>query len=90
MAHAPQYVEASTPVGVLLLAIGFSTWGAQYAHGIFTGWIFALLTGGLWVVFGALLLFRDVRLYQYERSPMEQLLLDESEESGRSASEQAG
>lgn len=84
-----QYMETSVPVGALFLAIGLATWGAQYVHGIFTGWLFAIATGGLWVTFGVLFLFPDVRLYQYDQSPVEQLLTESSAEESTATEPQS-
>lgn len=72
-----EYLETSGPVGIGLIALGMGILLANYFLHMFTTWSWALLVGGVWIVFGTLFLYPDVRLYQYEQSPLEQLIIDE-------------
>ncbi|WP_311173167.1 hypothetical protein [Halobellus ordinarius] len=74
------YAETSVPAGALLIALGVGIWALHGLVGVFTGWGWAAAVGSLWVVLGALLLFSNVRVYQFGRSPLEQLLLDGEEQ----------
>lgn len=73
------HIEASAPAGFLFILLGVSVWLLQYVAGIFTGWAWAALVGNVWVLFGMLLLFSDIRIYQFDRSPVEQLLTEAEE-----------
>lgn len=70
------YMETSVPLGALFIALGVSVWALQFARGIFDGWIWAVVIGNAWVGIGALLLFADIRVYQFGQSPVEQLMVD--------------
>jgi hypothetical protein len=74
------YAETSVHAGSLLVALGVAVWALHYAVGVFTGWGWAAAFGSLWVVLGSLLLFSDVRVYQFDRSPVEQLLVEHEEQ----------
>ena len=74
------HAEASVPAGALFIALGVGTWLLHHFLGVFTGWGWAAAAGSIWVVFGTLLLFSDVRVYQFDRSPVEQLLVDGDEQ----------
>ncbi len=39
-----------------------------------------MAVGSLWVLFRSLLLLSDVRVYQFEQSPVERLLVDGDEQ----------
>lgn len=80
MANPGGYLELSVPVGGLLIFLGGLTWLVHSYLAVFSDWAWAVLAGSLWILLGASLLFSDVRLYQFDRSPVEQLLTD-SEES---------
>jgi hypothetical protein len=74
------HAETSVPAGALLVALGVGTWLLHHFLGVFTGWGWAAAVGSLWVLFGTLLLFSDVRVYQFDRSPVEELLVDNDEQ----------
>jgi hypothetical protein len=73
------HAETSVPTGALFVALGVVTWLSHHFLGVFSGWGWAAAVGSLWVVFGALLLFSDVRVYQFGESPTEALLADDDE-----------
>ncbi|MFB6090213.1 MAG: hypothetical protein ABEJ97_04065 [Halobellus sp.] len=73
------HVESSVYAGVLLVSLGVGSWLLHYAVGVFASWGWAAAIGSVWVVLGALLLFSDVRVYQFDRSPTEQLLVESDE-----------
>lgn len=73
------YTELSVPLGALFIGLGVGVWLLQAALGIFEGWTWAVLVGNVWVAVGSLLLFSDMRVYQFERSPVERLLVDGDE-----------
>ncbi|MFA1609916.1 hypothetical protein [Halobellus rubicundus] len=73
------HAETSVSAGVLLVGFGVGTWLLHYAVGVFTSWGWAAAIGSVWVILGTLLLFSDVRVYQFDRSPTEQLLIDGDE-----------
>lgn len=75
-----EYMETSGPVGIALIAFGVGSLLANHFLGVFTAWSWALLVGGGLVAFGTLFLYPDVRLYQYEQSPLEQLVIDDATE----------
>jgi len=77
--HESSYAESSVSAGMLLVGLGVATWLLNYAVGVFTSWGWAAAIGSLWIVLGSLLLFSDVRIYQFDRSPTEQLLVDRDE-----------
>lgn len=79
MANTGGYLELSVPVGVLLMLLGGLTWLAHSYLAVFSDWAWAVLAGSLWVLLGASLLFSDVRLYQFDHSPVEQLLVETEE-----------
>ncbi|MFB6298999.1 MAG: hypothetical protein ABEH65_01925 [Halobacteriales archaeon] len=70
------YAETSVPVGALFITFGVGIWLTHHFIGMFTAWTWAVLIGSLWIITGSLLLFPDIRLYQYDQSPLEQLMLD--------------
>jgi hypothetical protein len=74
------YMETSVAAGALFITLGVGIWVLHYTAAIFTSWTWAALIGNLWVITGALLLFSDIRVYQFNRSPVEQLLVDQDEE----------
>ena len=74
------HAEASVPAGALLIGLGVGTWLLHHSLGVFTGWGWAAAVGSVWVVLGTLLLFSDVRVYQFDRSPVERLLVDSDEQ----------
>jgi len=74
------HAETSVPAGALLVALGVGTWALHHFLGVFTGWGWAAVVGSLWVLFGTLLLFSDVRVYQFDRSPVEELLVDSDDQ----------
>jgi hypothetical protein len=74
------HAETSVPAGALFVALGAATWLSHHLFGVFTGWGWAMVVGSLWVLFGSLLLFSDVRVYQFEESPVERLLVDDDEQ----------
>lgn len=73
------YAETSVHAGALFIALGVGVWLGHYTIGIFTSWVWAILMGSIWVIAGSLLLFPDIRLYQYDQSPLEQLMLEADE-----------
>jgi hypothetical protein len=77
---ASSHAETSVPAGALLMALGAATVLLHHFLGVFTGWGWAMAVGSLWVLFGSLLLFSDVRVYQFEQSPVERLLVDGDEQ----------
>ncbi|MGQ4554489.1 hypothetical protein [Halobellus sp. GM3] len=78
-ANESSYAETSVHAGSLLIALGVGIWMLHYAVGVFTGWGWAAAIGSLWIVLGSLFLFSDIRVYQFDRSPMEQLLAEHEE-----------
>jgi uncharacterized protein (DUF58 family) len=74
------HAETSVPVGVLFVTLGAATWALHHFLGVFDGWGWAIAVGIPWVLLGSLLLFSDVRVYQFERSPVERLLVDGDEQ----------
>ncbi|MDY6819860.1 MAG: hypothetical protein SVG88_14460 [Halobacteriales archaeon] len=70
------YAETSVPVGALFIMLGVGIWLAHHFIGMFTTWTWAVLVGSIWIIAGSLLLFPDIRLYQYDQSPLEQLMLE--------------
>lgn len=74
--------ETSVPAGALLVGLGVGTWLLHHFVGVFTGWGWAAVAGSLWVVLGTLLLFSDVRVYQFDRSPVEQLIVEDEQWAG--------
>jgi hypothetical protein len=77
--NGSSYAETSVPAGSLLIALGVGIWLLHGLVGVFTGWGWAAAVGSLWVVLGGLLLFSDVRVYQFDRSPVEELLVEGDE-----------
>jgi protein-S-isoprenylcysteine O-methyltransferase Ste14 len=77
--NGSSYTETSVHAGSLLVALGVGIWLLHYAVGIFTGWGWAAAIGSLWIVLGSLFLFSDVRVYQFDRSPVERLLVESEE-----------
>lgn len=75
----PTYAETSAHSGLLFVAFGVGTWLLHSLVGVFTGWGWAAAIGSLWVVVGALLLFGDVRVYQFGPAPLEELLVESDE-----------
>lgn len=75
------HTEMSVPLGALFISLGVGVWLLQAALDIFDAWVWAILIGSLWTAIGVLLLFADIRVYQFERSPVEQLLVDGDESS---------
>jgi len=67
------YAETSVPVGAAFVLFGFGVLISNYYLGIFTDWTWAVIVGGLWAIVGALFFFSDIRLYQFDQSPLEQL-----------------
>lgn len=76
---AVSHAETSVPAGALLITLGAATVLLHHLLGVFTGWGWAMAVASLWVLFGSLLLFSDVRVYQFEQSPVERLLIDGDE-----------
>lgn len=76
MTRGVAHVEASTPIGALFVVLGVALVLAHATVGVFTGWSWAILTVGLVTGTGTMLLFPDVRLYQFDRSPLEQLVTE--------------
>lgn len=75
-----EYLETSVPVGAGLIAFGVGILLVNYFFTVFTAWSWGLLVGGVWIALGTLFLYPDVRLYQYDQSPLEQLIVDEPAE----------
>jgi|GEM_PF-4913331 len=66
-------IEASTPLGGFLVVLGVSLLGLHAVQPVFASWLWAVVVGGAWIAFGSLFLYPDVRLYQYDESPLESL-----------------
>lgn len=73
------YAEASVPVGAFFIVLGAGLLLMHGFVGVFTSWLWAVLVAGLWLTAGSLFLFPDVRLYQYDQSPLEKLLIESEE-----------
>lgn len=73
-----EFIEASTPFGGFLVAVGVALMLLNATQAVFASWLWAVVVCGAWVAFGSLLLYPDVRLYQYDESPTEALLQDEA------------
>lgn len=71
------FIEASTPLGGFFVVFGLALLGLHAATGVFADWLWAVVLSGAWMAFGSLFLYPDVRLYQYDESPLEGLLVDE-------------
>lgn len=72
-----EFVEVSTPLGAFLILLGCALLGLQGLQPVFANWLWAIVVSGSWMAFGSLFLYPDVRLYQYEDSPLEELLVGE-------------
>ncbi len=60
----PTSVETSAYLGAIFVLVGLATWLSHATMAAFSGWGWAIVFGSAWVVFGALLLFPDIRVYQ--------------------------
>jgi hypothetical protein len=74
------HAETSVPAGALFVALGVVTVLSHHFLSVFTGWGWAMAAGSVWVLFGSLLLFSDVRVYQLEQSPVERLVVDDDDQ----------
>lgn len=70
-------IEASTPFGGFLMVIGLSLFALNVFLPVYANWLWAVVISGSWVAFGSLFLYPDVRLYQYDDSPLEQLFTED-------------
>jgi len=70
------YDETSVPVGALCIALGVTMVLSHHYLGVFTSWTWAIVFGSAWLIMGSLFLYPDIRLYQYDRPPLEQLTDD--------------
>lgn len=77
MISQDKYAETSTAMGLLFIALGSAIWLSNYYFHLFTDWSAAVVIGGLWVALGTLFLFSDIRLYQFDKSPVEELLAED-------------
>lgn len=73
-----EYIEASTHLGGFLVILGFALISFQFVHPVFANWLWTVVIGGAWMAFGSLFLYPDVRLYQYDESPLENLIYEGS------------
>lgn len=69
-----EFVEVSTPLGGFLILLGVVLLLLQGWQPVFANWLWAIVVSGAWMAFGSLFLYPDVRLYQYDESPLEELL----------------
>lgn len=70
-------IEASTPFGGFLIVIGATLFTLNAIVPVYANWLWALVISGSWMAFGSLFLYPDIRLYQYDDSPLEQLFRED-------------
>lgn len=73
------YLELSVPAGIALTTVGIITFIFQFRIQLFSEWTWAILYSNLFIILGTLLLFSDVRVYQFGASPTERLLSEATE-----------
>lgn len=69
-------IEVSTPLGGFLVLVGVALFALNVVQPVYGSWLWAVVVSGTWISFGSLFLYPDVRLYQYDASPLELLLED--------------
>lgn len=70
-------IEASTPFGGFLIVIGLVLFALNTVVPVYANWLWAVAISGSWMAFGSLMLYPDVRLYQYDDSPLERLFAED-------------
>lgn len=80
-----RHLELSVPLGFIFILLGSATVVMQFSVNLFTGWSPAVAYISLFMIVGVLLLFSDVRVYQFNRSPTEQLVVENGSEAGHSS-----